>query len=239
MAAEILYCGHSTVIVTTENGKRVIIDPWLEGNPSCPNDLHDPGKIDYICLTHGHDDHASSAAPLAKKHQAMVFATFELATLLAQDGVPQEQLQFMNKGGTVEIPSGGGLAVTLTNAHHSSSYKTSDGVTHYAGEPCGVVLHLESGRTIYHAGDTCLFDDMRLIGQRFKPEVALLPIGDRFTMAPAEAIEAVKFIQPSIAIPIHWGTFDLLTGKPEDFEKGLQGSQTSCTTLQPGQQTNF
>ena len=121
-SASITYCGHSTVIVTTESGKKAIIDPWLDGNPSCPETLLDPGDIDYICLTHGHSDHAGSAVALAKKYEATVFATWELASLLNKDGVPESQIQFMNKGGSVAIPDSNGLRVTLTNAFHSSSY---------------------------------------------------------------------------------------------------------------------
>ena len=233
--SSIKYFGHATVLLTTESGKKIIIDPFLEGNPLCPDDCKELDSLDMIVLTHGHADHASSAAPLAKKHGATIFATYELASLMAKEGVPEYQIQFMNKGGTVEQD---GIKVSLTNAYHSSSFDASDGVTYYAGEACGAVVTLESGKSIYHAGDTCLFDDMKLIAKEYTPEVALLPIGDRFTMGPKEAAEAAKLIKPKKAIPIHFGTFELLTGTPSEFASYLEGSGIEVLTLEPGQESN-
>lgn len=234
--AQITYCGHSTVIVTTETGKRIIVDPWLEGNPRCPSSLQNPGKLDGIALTHGHSDHSASAVALAKENRCPVFATYELAVLLGREGVGQSQLQMMNKGGTVAVA---GFKLTLTHAYHSSSYDASDGNTYYAGEACGVVITLESGRNIYHAGDTALFGDMVLIRSMFNPIVSLLPIGDRFTMGPKAAVEAVKLIRPKYAIPIHYGTFEALTGTAEEFASGAKAAGVEPMVLEPGEDFSF
>lgn len=234
-ASAIQYFGHSTVLIQTDKGKRIIVDPWLEGNPSCPEDLHNVPSIDYIVLTHGHFDHTASAVPLAKGHKSQIIATYELVTLLGKEGIPEGQLHGMNKGGTMTLPESEGITVTLTNAFHSSSYQSSDGAVHYAGEACGVVITLESGMRIYHAGDTCLFSDMRLIGERYKPTVALLPIGDRFTMSPQDAAAATALIKPQFVIPIHHSTFPLLTGTPEEFQKQLARSESQVVVLKPGE----
>ena len=237
--AEIRYLGHSTAIITTQTGKHVFIDPWLNGNPSCPAEYHEPQQVDFICLTHGHSDHVSSVLQLAKRYGAKIFATYELGLLLVRDGVPEQQIILMNKGGSVSMPleNNQSICVTLTQAFHSSSYDASDGITYYAGEAAGIVLRLESGQTVYHAGDTMLFSDMELIGKRFQPAVALFPIGDRFTMDPSDAAAAVKLVRPKIAIPVHWGTCPLLTGTPEDFTEQVkrQDTDTEVRTLQPGE----
>ncbi len=237
--ASILFCGHSAVIITTESGKRIALDPWLDGNPSCPAALHDPGKLDFIGLSHGHSDHASSVPSIGKNSQAVLFATFELVTRLVKDGYPGDRIQPMNKGGTIAL--GGGLSVSLTHAFHSSSYDAADGNTYYTGEACGIVVKLESGRTVYFAGDTALFSDMALIGKKFKPAVALLPIGDRFTMGPEDAAEAAALIKADAVVPIHHSTFGLLSGTPEQFGEELRKRQVASklVVLEPGGEYSF
>ena len=239
LSATVQWCGHSTVIITSEDEKRFIIDPWLRGNPSCPESLHNPPKIDYIVLTHGHSDHSGSILELAEKHESTIFANYELANLLVKDGIPAERIQFMNKGGSVLIPHTGGLMVSLTDAKHSSSYDLRDGSTAYAGEACGVVITLESGRNIYHAGDTAVFGDMKLIQELFEPELALLPIGDRFTMGPKQAAKALQLIKPRFVVPIHHSTFDLLLGKPEMLRTLIDELQTKLVVLEPGEEFEF
>ena len=233
------FCGHATVIIVSENGKRLIIDPWLRGNPRCPEKLHNPEKFDAIVLTHGHSDHTASALELAKRDKALVFATFELANLLIKEGIPEAQVQPMNKGGTVALPESGGVMVTLTHAYHSSSFDASDGKTYYAGEACGAIITLESGQNIYHAGDTALFGDMRLIHEVYRPEIAFMPIGDRFTMGPLEAAKAVKLVQPDVFVPMHYGTFDVLTGHPEDLRLALGEFSSRMVVMQPGEEYEF
>ena len=235
--ASIRYLGHSSVLLTSELGKRIIIDPWLGGNPSCPKEFLDPGKLDLVCLTHGHSDHAASAVELLKKNGCPVAATYELLQLLIKDGVDASQICPMNKGGSISIL--GNLQVSLTQAFHSSSYETSEGQTHYAGEPCGVVLTLESGRSIYHAGDTLLFSDMTLIKELYRPEVSLLPIGDRFTMGPRQAAKAMELLESKYVLPIHWGTFPLLTGTPEELQKFSAHLDSQVVSWKPGEEFSF
>ena len=234
MKTTIRYFGHSAVNIVSPKGKQIFIDPWLKGNPLCPQDCQTPDAVDLICLTHGHSDHAQHVADLAIATKATVCATYELAVLLNKDGVPNEQLQFMNKGGEIEWH---GLKIALTNAFHSSSYTANDGVTYYAGEPCGVVVTLEAGGSIYHAGDTALFSDMAAIKARFAPRVAMLPIGDRFTMGPRDAAAAMKLLDPEFALPIHHSTFGLLSGTPDQFEHEASklGVRGTIVSLAPGE----
>ncbi|MBL7661405.1 metal-dependent hydrolase [bacterium] len=234
--ATIQFLGHSTTLITTEAGKKVLVDAFLSENPACPENLKDPGKIDLIILTHGHADHTGDIITLAKKYSPKICAAYELQSLLVQDGIPETLMERMNKGGSVKI---GDLKISLTQAFHSSSYDALDGKTYYAGEPCGVVVTLESGRTIYHAGDTGLFSDMRLIGERYQPEVALLPIGDRFTMDPHDAAIATSLIKPKTIIPIHHSTFDILTGTTEDFKNELGNAESKLRILAPGEIFKF
>lgn len=225
----ITFAGHSATFFECDN-LILAIDPWLEGNPKCPTSLKSPKKLDLIVLTHGHADHAGEASSLAKHYGSKVVATWELAMIMIKEGVPENLVVPMNRGGSVKLS---GLSITLTNAYHSSSYDGKDG-TIYAGEACGVVLG-DGKRNIYHAGDTSLFSDMKLIGAAYKPEYALLPIGDRFTMNPKEAAEAAHFVGCRYAIPIHWGTFDMLTGTPQEFKKECEKYDLQVVTLNPGE----
>ncbi|MCB0359356.1 MAG: metal-dependent hydrolase, partial [Bdellovibrionales bacterium] len=228
------YCGHSTILLVSEHNERIIIDPWLDGNPRCPEKLQSISSVDIIALTHGHSDHSGSAVALAKRTGATVVATFELCGLLEREGVPGKQLLPMNKGGTARIGKSGSHAITLTHAFHSSSFAGADGVARYAGEPCGIILRLDDSITIYHAGDTALFGDMQLIGARYRPDVSLLPIGDCFTMGPEEAAQAARMLQTRCAIPIHFKTFDALTGTAEAFSAAMENVDAEVVVLEPG-----
>lgn len=208
------YAGHSAVILNADTYVAAI-DPWLN-NPLCPANLKHPQKLDLIVLTHGHADHASDVPALAQKTKAKVAATYELAQILAKEGVPESQLIFMNKGGCVTVD---GLTVSLVHALHSNSFDTKHGPV-YAGEACGVVIK-DGHSSIYHAGDTALFSDMKLIGEIHKPTVACLPIGDCFTMGPKDAARAAELIGAPTVVPIHYATFPLLTGTAEAFEKAV------------------
>jgi len=226
---KIVFAGHSAVFFKFGD-QQVAIDPWLEGNPVCPENLKNPTELDLIILTHGHADHAGDVVRLAKACGSSVAATYELAMILGSQGVPEEKLIPMNKGGSV---GWNGLKVSLTNAFHSSSYDTPNG-TLYAGEACGVVLG-DGTRNIYHAGDTCFFSDIKIIGEFFKPEIAILPIGDRFTMGPADAALAARALNCKRVIPVHYKTFPMLTGTAEEFKAELSSFDIEVVVLEPGE----
>ena len=227
---KIIYCGHSAILL--ENPDYVIgIDPWLEGNPVCPENLKNPSKLDLIILTHGHSDHSGDCVRLAKKYNAKVIATFELASLLVKAGVPSENLIFMNTGGSVTINN---YKISLTPAFHSSSY-TLDGFTHYAGQPCGVVVE-DNKNVFYHAGDTDLFSDLKLIGAQFKPTISFLPIGDVFTMDSKKASIAASWLGTKVTIPIHYKTFPQLYQSSDEFNQECQRYNIECVSLDAGQE---
>lgn len=210
---QVTWLRHSTVLLDTPGGKRVLIDPWLTSNPATPaafKDVAALARLDVLLITHGHFDHMADAVAVAKAYKPQVVAIFEIAEWLGAHGV--ENLQPMNLGGTIEV---GGHKVTMTNAHHSSGISDADGKIVYGGDPAGYVVEFENGRRIYHAGDTCVFGDMALIRELYSPEVVFLPIGDRFTMGPREAAKAVELLQPHKVLPLHYGTFEALTGTPD------------------------
>jgi L-ascorbate metabolism protein UlaG (beta-lactamase superfamily) len=225
----ITYAGHSAVFVHL-GGLRIAIDPWLHGNPLCPAALQTPENLDLIVLSHGHSDHAGDAVRVAKITGAKLAATYELAMIMIAEGIPAEQVIPMNKGGAVDIA---GISVRLVNAFHSSSYDGTNG-TVYAGEPCGVVIS-SGAKTLYHAGDTELFSDMKLIGELYRPDVALLPIGDRFTMGPKEAALAASWLACGLAVPIHYKTFGLLTGTYTEFAVECDARGVKHRALEPGE----
>jgi L-ascorbate metabolism protein UlaG (beta-lactamase superfamily) len=218
---ELTWLGHSTFRLDA-GGKRIYIDPFLNGNPKCPEGEQTPERVDVIAVTHGHGDHVGDTVALAKAHGATVVAQVELAGWLGNHGV--ESLLDPNKGGTVAVDD---VRFTLTNAFHSSS--TSDGS--YAGEPCGIVVRAE-GKSVYFAGDTCVFGDMALIGRLYKPDLAVLPIGDHYTMGPEEAALALELLGVKRCVPCHWGTFPPLVGRPAALQELAPDVQVEM--LEPG-----
>jgi L-ascorbate metabolism protein UlaG (beta-lactamase superfamily) len=207
----ITWLGHSTVLVQTAKGTNILIDPFIAQNPKYPKSFVLPEKIQTILLTHGHSDHISDVVPVAAKHGSTVVAIYELATWVAAKGVAS--IIGMNLGGTVQL---GDVAATMVEAKHSSAAQDEQG-DHYVGVAAGFVLTIEDGPIIYHAGDTAVFGDMKLIGELYGPEVALLPIGGHFTMGPKEAALAVRLLGAKTILPIHFGTIPPLTGAPEEL----------------------
>ena len=213
MATELTWLGHAAFRVDSPGGKRIYVDPFLNGNPKCPEGEVEPERCDLIVLTHGHGDHVGDTVSIHERLGCPVVAQVELRAWLTAQGVADDgQLHSINKGGTVTVE---GVKVTLTDANHSTS--TQDGT--YAGEAAGIVLELEDGFRIYFAGDTNVFGDMSLIGRIYSPDVAVLPIGDHYTMGPREAAVALELLGVIRCVPCHYGTFGLLTGTPEELRR--------------------
>lgn len=207
---KITYFGHSTLGLTTPSGQFALIDPWVATNPRCPENLKKLARLDAIFLTHGHSDHMGDMLALAKQFKPKIVATFETYLWLESKKTGAQCLPG-NKGGSQKV---GEFEITMTNAFHSNSIE-DDGQRIYGGEPGGYIVGLPGGVTVYHAGDTCIFGDMKLIGELYKPDIACLPIGDIFTMGPREAAFAIRLLGVKQVIPIHYATFPMLTGTPE------------------------
>ena len=226
----IKYLGHSTFLFTTPGGNRVIIDPWVENNPACPEADKKLEALDTMLITHAHPDHMQDAVSLAKEFKPQIACNFEISLWL--EGKEVENVTGMNKGGGLQLND---LRVTMVNAHHSSGIVEEDGRVVYGGEPAGFVVEFENGFRIYHAGDTSVFGDMELIAELYAPELLFLPIGDLFTMGPREAAHACKLMKAQKVMPMHYGTFPPLTGTPAEFEKLVEGLETQVITLEPGE----
>jgi L-ascorbate metabolism protein UlaG (beta-lactamase superfamily) len=201
----VTWLGHATILVTSPKGVRVLVDPFLTDNPSCPAAAKRVGAIDLVLVTHGHTDHCADAVAVARETGATVVASPELAAWLERQGV--KHLRPMNIGGRQHLS---GLQIAMVPAVHSSS--APDGA--YLGPATGFVVRFEDDMAVYFAGDTALFGDMRLIRDRHAPQVAFLPIGDRFTMGPEDAAIAAEWLGVKAVVPIHYGTFPELTGTP-------------------------
>jgi L-ascorbate metabolism protein UlaG (beta-lactamase superfamily) len=218
------WLGHAAFRIDTASGKRVYVDPFLTGNPTCPADEQQPTRADVVAVTHGHADHVGDTVAIAQRHGSTVVAQVELAGWLGKQGVAADKLIGFNKGGTVDVD---GVKLTLTNAFHSSA--APDGS--YGGEAAGYVVELD-GVTLYFAGDTCVFGDMQLIGRIYSPDVAIVPIGDHYTMGPREAAVALELLGVQRCVPCHWGTFPVLTGTPQKLQE--LAPDVTVEQLQPG-----
>lgn len=224
----ITWLGHSTFVVE-HAGTRVLIDPWVQGNPACPDELKDVGDLDVMLITHGHFDHISDAVEIVAAASPQTVCIPETAHWLASKGV--ENVVDMNKGGTVEAA---GCRVHMVHAVHSCGITDGDRIV-YGGEAAGYVLELPGGYRIYHAGDTAVFSDMALIGKLLKPDLALLPIGDHYTMGPRSAAEAVRLLGVKTVVPMHFGTFPVLTGTPDDLRREASDvAGLEVVDLEPG-----
>lgn len=215
--------------IHTPGNKNILIDPWIHNNPSCPESIRNIESVDYILLTHAHRDHAEDAVWLAKKTGAVVLAGWELAFILQRRGI--DNIVSINKGGTRKF---GDIAITAVHADHSSAFVDGDQLL-YGGEPMGYVITFENGYTVYHAGDTNVFGDMALIAELYEPELALLPIGDTYTMSPREAAKAVRLLNIKNVIPTHFGVLDFLTGQPSELAALLTDlEEVTVYDIRPG-----
>lgn len=220
---QLTWLGHGTFRFDTPGGKRVYVDPYLD-NPKCPEGEKQPERIDILALTHGHSDHVGSSIELINQFKPTVVGIIELLNWLGNQGVDVGEVPGTNKGGTRDVD---GVKFTMTDARHSAGGPNGE----YLGEPAGYVIEVENGTKLYFAGDTAVFGDMQLIGRIYEPDVAILPIGDHFTMGPKEAAVALELLGVSRCVPCHYGTFPLLTGSPDELAKQ---TDVELLVMQPG-----
>jgi len=224
---KLTWLGHATFRVETPAGETVLIDPWVMGNPMCPEKEKSVKEVDVLLCTHGHFDHIGDAVEIAKKHSPEVVGIPELCGWLEKKGV--KHTASMNKGGTQTV---GDIKVTMVHADHSCGIQDGDEIV-YGGEACGYVVEFANGVKIYHAGDTNVFGDMQIIRELYAPELAMIPIGDHFTMGPREAAYACKLLKPKTVIPMHFGTFPVLTGRPSELHK--LAPEVEVREMKPGE----
>lgn len=211
------WLGHSAFKIISPEGTNILVDPFLSGNPTTPDEYKQQNDIDYILLTHGHEDHVGDTLDIAKETGCHVVCMVELSRLLvSKHGLDEDQAIEFNKGGTVAFDD---FSVTMVSANHSSSFQGD-----YAGEPAGLVISFYDDITFYHLGDTNIFYDLELYGELYEPDVIAVPMGDHYTMGPVEAAMACDLIQADYAVPIHYGTFPALTGNPNDFKEYTENS---------------
>jgi L-ascorbate metabolism protein UlaG (beta-lactamase superfamily) len=206
---KLTWLGHSAFRFTTPSGNVIVVDPWVQSNPATPENLKKFDRLDTMIITHGHFDHIGDAVALAKHHQPQVIGIYETCAWLESKGV--KNTNGMNKGGTQKV---GEVEVTMVHALHSCGIQDGDEIV-YGGDACGYIIRLPGGLKIYHAGDTAVFGDMKIIGELYEPDVAMLPIGDFYTMGPREAALAIRLLGVHHVIPMHFGTFPALVGTPD------------------------
>jgi L-ascorbate metabolism protein UlaG (beta-lactamase superfamily) len=221
---QLTWLGHGAFRFDTPGGKRVYLDPYLD-NPKCPEGEKEPERIDILALTHGHNDHLGSSVDLINQFKPTVVGIVELIGWLDGQGAEVGEIPGTNKGGTRDVD---GVKFTMTDARHSAGGPNGE----YLGEPAGFVVEVENGTKLYFAGDTDVFGDMQLIGRLYEPDVAILPIGDHFTMGPQQAAMALELLGVPRCVPCHYGTFPILTGTPEELRSM---TDVEILELQPGE----
>jgi L-ascorbate metabolism protein UlaG (beta-lactamase superfamily) len=245
---EVLWLGQAAFKITSPGGKVIVLDPFLVNNPKTPaeyKNLDKLGKVDLILVTHGHADHVADVKDLAAKTQAKVYGPAGLiATLIDLGWVTAEQGVRFGKGGKVQ-PLGPQITITQVRAEHSSEVTVTDpatkkSTTHPGGEPAGFVIELENGFKLYHMGDTGMFGDMKLIADYYKPDLVLMPIGGHFVMDPKDAAHATReWLKPKFVIPMHYGTFPVLKGTPQEYMAALGPTPTKVFPINPGDKLEF
>ena len=245
---EVHWLGQATTKITTLTGKVIVIDPFMVNNPKTPvafKNLDAIGKVDVILVTHGHGDHTGDVAELAKRTGAPVLGPAGLISTIVELGwVPPEKAVRFGKGGKVQ-PAGPQITITQTHAEHSSEVTVTDpatkkSTTYPGGEPAGFIVEMENGFKLFHMGDTGLFGDMRLIGEYYKPDLIMIPIGGHFVMDPKDAAYATNMmLKPKYAIPIHYGTFPVLKGTPQEYQQFLGQTPTQVHPISPGDRLTF
>jgi L-ascorbate metabolism protein UlaG (beta-lactamase superfamily) len=223
------WLGHATFLLTSPGGKRILFDPWVTGNPASPESAKKIGDLDIILLTHGHSDHTTDAVAIGRASGAQTVAPFELAEWLQTKGL--QKVTGMNPGGTLRVL---GLSITMVHAEHSSSIEDGGRIV-YLGVASGYVITFEDGLTVYYAGDTSVFGDMRLIGEMYRPQIAFLPIGDLYTMGPEQAAKACDLLGVKQVVPMHYGTFPALTGTPAMLRALVEPRGVQVLELKPGE----
>lgn len=246
---EVLWLGQSAMRITTPTGKVVMVDPWLINNPKTPaafKNLEALGKIDLILVSHGHGDHFADAPALAKMHNVPMYGPAGMNQAVATLGIlPLELAPRFGKGGTIMPFGPNGIKITATHAEHSSELlwknpATNKDETHPGGEPVGFIIEMENGFKIYHMGDTGLFGDMKFIGEYYKPDLVLIPIGGHFVMNPVDAAHAVRnLIKPKFALPVHYGTIPQLRGTTAEFSQALGSESGKMLVVNPGEKVVF
>src|SRR5215471_20553823 len=224
---KLTWLGHATFRIETPGAKTILIDPWVMNNPMCPDSEKNIQKLDVMLCTHGHGDHIGDAVEVAKKHSPKVVGIPELTGWLQKKGV--KETSEMNKGGTQQV---GDIKVTMVHADHSCGIQDGDQLI-YGGEACGYVVEFDNGVKIYHAGDTNVFGDMAIIRDLYAPQIAMLPIGDHYTMSPREAAYACNLLQPQTVVPMHFATFPVLTGRPSELHKLVKNVEVR--EMKPGE----